>query len=120
MKRDEKITYAAIGLVSLGFVAIVIYKLAQQAKAATPNIPAPIITEAEVLKFHSMGDANDDGKIDSVDLGLLNAAFGMDSSNPGWFTVQKYDLNGDGKIDGKDLGTCARNQGLNIFTYFGK
>jgi hypothetical protein len=54
------------------------------------------------------GDANNDGKVDVGDLGILAANYG--SSNKTW---NEGDFNKDGKVDVGDLGILAANYGTN-------
>ncbi|NLE28784.1 MAG: hypothetical protein GX629_03830, partial [Phycisphaerae bacterium] len=53
------------------------------------------------------GDANEDGKVDVGDLGILAANYGM-SEGATW---QQGDFNEDGKVDVGDLGILAANYG---------
>jgi hypothetical protein len=62
--------------------------------------------------LHKLGarisvDANDDGKVDVGDLGILAANYGLMSDA----TWAKGDFNGDGKVDVGDLGILAANYG---------
>lgn len=65
--------------------------------------------------FHSMGDVNRDGYTNETDLVRIEYMFGW-SGSPGGIPE---DINSDGKVDVEDIFTCALNQGLNIWTYFG-
>ena len=53
-------------------------------------------------------DFNNDGKIDSADLGHILAAWGADATNE---YFEKYDLNDDGVIDSGDMGEILANWG---------
>lgn len=76
-----------------------------------------IPTEAEVTvidsEFHSMGDVNYDGFIDSYDLDILKDAYGKTAEE-----APECDLTGDGKVDIRDIGICARNQGKKASSYY--
>ena len=52
-------------------------------------------------------DYNNDGIIDSADLGNVLAAFGMDAK--GYY--EQFDLNDDGKVDSGDMGQIFANWG---------
>ena len=88
----------------------------------------------KMAQFHSMGDVNGDGVINEMDMALIQAAYGKRSSSPQWNTPMNMpqdnplgttilysscDLNGDGVVDIKDLSICARNQGMDVFTFMG-
>ena len=53
-------------------------------------------------------DYNNDGVIDSADLGHVLAAFGMDAK--GYY--EQFDLNDDGKVDSGDMGQIFANWGV--------
>jgi len=53
------------------------------------------------------GDANNDGKVDVSDLGILAANYGMTAGA----TWELGDFNNDGKVDVSDLGILAANYG---------
>jgi mannan endo-1,4-beta-mannosidase len=64
----------------------------------TPT-PTPVPTKA--------GDANGDGKVDIIDIGIIVDAYG---TNPTGDT--RADLNGDGVVNGIDIGIVIDNYGL--------
>ena len=47
------------------------------------------------------GDVNDDGVVDTIDYGLVQAAYGADPSLPAYAV---YDVNDDGQINTIDVG----------------
>jgi len=55
----------------------------------------------------SAGDANDDGKVDVSDLGILAQTTDRVPGRPGRWAIS----NGDGKVDVSDLGILAANYG---------
>jgi len=66
----------------------------------------------ENLQLHTLGqipgDANNDGKVDVSDLGILAANYGV-TAGAVW---SRGDFNGDGKVDVSDLGILAANYGI--------
>jgi hypothetical protein len=94
-----------------------------------------MLPAAQRAQFRKLGDINMDGVIDNLDTALLQAAYGMTSSNPLWNTpipnVESYnplgitinysdcDLNGDGKVDVLDAQILSSNFGKDVFTWMG-
>jgi uncharacterized protein YjbI with pentapeptide repeats len=68
-----------------------------------------LYTTGEVV-LHVLGDANDDGRVDVGDLGILAANYGSGDSG----TWGSGDFNGDGQVDVGDLGILAANYGTSI------
>jgi hypothetical protein len=54
-----------------------------------------------------VGDANNDNRVDILDLGMLADAFNATPASPHWNA--NADFNGDGKVDITDLGLLANN-----------
>jgi hypothetical protein len=61
------------------------------------------------IKVRLMGDVNDDGKVDMIDIGIICKAFGSYPGHPRW--NPDADLIQDNKIDMKDIGYAAKNYG---------
>lgn len=64
--------------------------------------------------FWTQGDVNRDGVIDSIDLDLISAMLGW-TGPPGSIPE---DINSDGVVDVWDYQLCAKNNGIDICTYF--
>ena len=79
------------------------------AKADISNVDKTVM---DVIGYDLVvpGDANADGKVDVVDLGILATNFGLQSGA----TRQQGDFNGDGKVDVVDLGILASNFGEGV------
>jgi len=80
-------------------------------------VPHYQLTQLEWQAFHALGDVNGDGYIDRKDIALAQKAFGSSPGTVNWNPAA--DLNGDGKVDMKDIAIVGRNQGLNIWDYYG-
>jgi hypothetical protein len=65
------------------------------------------LSVAAIIPLAGPGDANDDGKVDVSDLGILAANYGRTSGA----TWGQGDFNGDGKVDVSDLGILAAHYG---------
>jgi hypothetical protein len=74
-----------------------------------------VLTPADWDLFWSMGDVNRDGYIDDIDVDRIAAMFGW-TGPPGSIPE---DINSDGAVDMVDATICAKNYGLDIWTYFG-
>jgi len=74
-----------------------------------------LFTSEQTAKFHSLGDVNFDGYIDATDLELIKASYGW-KGTPG---ENPADINADGVVDIFDASICGRNQGKDIWSYFG-
>mgnify|MGYP001031568468 CR=1 FL=1 len=67
--------------------------------------------------FHSMGDINEDGYIDDVDLEIMLDAYPSTPLDPNWNPF--CDLDNDGRVDQNDLWTLASNYEKDIWRVFG-
>ncbi len=68
-------------------------------------------TDAQGL-FRMFGDANGDGTVNGIDLGLFSNAFGSAAGEPNY--VAYFDFNGDGLINGIDLGQFKSRFGTSL------
>jgi len=55
------------------------------------------------------GDANDDGKVEGKDVGIVSKAYDTRPGDPLW--DPRADLNGDGRVEGKDMGIVSKYYG---------
>ena len=66
----------------------------------------------QLAKAQSVGDLNDDGKVNLEDSIIAAKAFGSKPEHPRWNPLA--DLNGDGKVNMIDLGVIAKNFGSTL------
>lgn len=67
------------------------------------------VNDATYTAPQTLGDVNDDGKVDGFDIAVVAKAFGSYPGHPRW--NPDADLSGDGMIDGKDITFVAKNFG---------
>jgi hypothetical protein len=92
------------GLYAQGFNVVLCHD-----KLSTPNS-----TQRET--FWGMGDVDRNGFVDSIDIKIIEVAFGSVPGDPNWNA--DADLNQDGVINARDISICAGNYGKDIWTYF--
>ncbi len=76
---------------------------------STVKITAEPLGVNNIIKMHYLlGDANDDGRVDVIDLGILATNYGCGSE----LTWGQGDFNGDGWVDVCDLGFLASHYNI--------
>jgi hypothetical protein len=95
---DIKVTAKFLGHVKVG----IFY-------GGTSSTPQLLQTDVYDSGNFVLGDVNQDGKVNWIDLWLITKALGSSPGSPRWNLA--CDLNGDGKINIKDLSIAFQNLG---------
>jgi PKD repeat protein len=92
----------------------IIYYINYQIAAKIDKVPGEIdtadnVAESGAVYVRMIGDTNDDGIVDPLDLGFLGAKWGAFREEPRY--DWRADFNGDGRVDQVDLGLLGSHWG---------